>query len=197
MKLSPIITQLRNYCPLFERRIFGGVDWDLLEEAGKLQVPAAYVVVGDDDADRSESTNVVNQNVTDTFHVFVVLPAPDDRTPAAIDAVDAARRQLLLSLVGWRPESFYDMAQYVGGELLFANRARMVYRYTFFAEWCLGRSHPTDPPETWQEQALDGLPPLEGVDVNVDVIDPTVDKNLKYPGPDGRIEATLKEELNP
>ncbi|VVD76353.1 hypothetical protein PEP31012_00862 [Pandoraea eparura] len=197
MKLSPIIAQLRSYCPLFERRVFGGVDWDLLEEAGKLPVPAAYVVVGDDDADPSETTNVVNQNVTDTFHVFVVLPAPDDRTATAIDAVDAARRQLLLSLVGWRPESFYDMAQYVGGELLFANRARMVYRYTFFAEWCLGRALPTDPPETWQEQVLDGLPILEGITVNVDVIDPAADRNLKYPGPDGRIEAILKEEFKP
>lgn len=195
MKLSPIITQLRRHCPLFDRRVFGGVDWDLLEEAGKLPVPAAYVVVGDDDADPSEATNVVSQNVTDTFHVFVVLPAPDDRSPAAVDAVDDARRQLFLSLVGWRAGAFYEMTQYVGGELLFANRARMVYRYTFFAEWCLGRSLPTDPPETWHEWYLDGLPELEGITINVDVIDPAFDKNLSHHGPDGRIEVTLKEEL--
>lgn len=195
MKLSPIIAQLRSYCPVFERRVFGGVDWDLLEEAGKLPVPAAYVVVGDDDAEPSETTNVVNQIVTDTFHVFVVLPAPDDRTTIAIDAVDAARRQLLLSLVGWRPESFCDMAQYVGGELLFANRARMVYRYTFSTEWQLGRNDPSLPPETWHEWYLDGLPPLEGVTINVDVIDPAFDKNRSHHGPDGRIEVTLKEEL--
>ena len=41
------------------------------------------------------------------------------------------------------------------------------------------------PAETWQEAQVDGLKPFEGMDIDVDVIDPIAQPR---PGPDGRIE---------
>ena len=69
-----------------------------------------------------------------------------------------------------------------------------MYRFSFEAAFQLGRNRASDPAETWEEFELDGLPALEGVDINVDFIDPA-DSNLQRPGPDGRVEATFSVEL--
>ena len=59
----------------------------------------------------------------------------------------------------------------------------------------LGRNRASDPAETWHEYELDGLPPLEGMNINMDFIDPIFDKNLSPTGPDGRIEFQAREDL--
>ncbi|MNP67231.1 hypothetical protein D3C76_1630340 [compost metagenome] len=98
------------------------------------------------------------------------------------------------ALVGWKPGPEYDPIAYAGGEAVAINRARVLYRFSFTAEFQLGRNRPTEPAETWSEHALDGLPPLLGLDVTLDLIEPS-DPNLSRPGPDGRVEATFSVEL--
>lgn len=195
MKPSLVVAHLRDHCPIFARRVSEGIDWESLEGQAKFAMPAAYVIETDDDAQPNDLDTGVRQVVTDSFDVCVALPAVDERSGAGRDAAHIVRAALYLALVGWRPESHYDAVQYSGKSLLLTNRFRTVYRFTFSAEWQLGRNVDADPPETWHEWYLDGLPPLEGITINVDVIDPAFDKNLSHHGPDGRIEVTLKEEL--
>lgn len=180
---------------MFGRRVFGGIDWETLEEGAKLATPAAYVVITDDDAGDWLYQNEHKQDVEDNFDVCVVLSPPDERDPVKVDAVHDARRLLLLALVGWRPAAECEPIRYIGGQLLLVNRARMVYRFSFRTEWRIGRTVSSDPAETWHEREIDGLPPLEGFDIYVDAIHPMADKNQQYPGPDGRIEVTMREDL--
>ncbi|EII4258517.1 hypothetical protein LHL99_004573, partial [Salmonella enterica] len=48
MKLTPIIAALRARCPLFENRVGGAAQFKAIPEAGKLRLPAAYVVPAED-----------------------------------------------------------------------------------------------------------------------------------------------------
>lgn len=195
MKSSLIVAHLRERCPIFSRRVSPGIDWDSLEGQAKFAMPAAYVIETDDSAQANDIDTGIRQVITDTFDVCVALPAPDERSGTSVDLSDTVRTALLLALAGWKPEAQFDPIQYEGKQLVLTNRFRSVYRFTFSAEWQLGRNDQSDPPETWHEWYLDGLPQLEGITINVDVIDPAFDKNLSHHGPDGRIEVTLKEEF--
>ena len=48
MKLVPIIAALRARCPEFQNRVAGAAQFKDLPEVGKMKLPAAYVVPGDD-----------------------------------------------------------------------------------------------------------------------------------------------------
>lgn len=139
MKLSPIVTAMRDRCLFFERRVFGGIDWDVLEEAGKLPAPSAYVIVGDDDPEPNKFQNVSAQDVKDQFEVVVVLEAPDQKSLARIDQVHDVRALLVLALVGWEPAPEYDPIEYEGGQLVLINRHRLVYRFPVAADVVLAR----------------------------------------------------------
>jgi len=195
MKLTPIVTAMRDRCLFFERRVFGGIDWDVLEEAGKLQAPSAYVIVGDDDPEPNKFQSVSAQDVKDQFEVVVVLEAPDQKSLTRIDQVHDVRALLVLALVGWEPAPEYDPIEYEGGQLVLINRHRLVYRFSFSAGWALGRTQASDPPETFEEWRKDNFPPLEGITINLDAISPMVDKNIKPTGPDGRIETIMKKDF--
>lgn len=194
MRLSAVVAHLRDWCPSFERRISGGIDWESIEASVKLQGVRAHVVLGDEDAEPNEG-NVVCQNVAEAFEVCVEFPSSDERGAGVGDLVDAMRAELCRALVGWQPGGHYDPIIYLGRELLLINRAKAVYRFSFLTGYQLGRNSVDQPPETWQELEADGLPALEGIDLGVDFIDPIVDRNLAPSGPDGRIEINVKEDL--
>lgn len=187
MKITPVIRQLRSYCPEFAGRVAGGLDWDPAEKSAAMALPAAYVIVVGDDA--SESTgHVIAQAITDEFDVCVVLANKDERGQDAADRLHDLRAELWRALVGFVPDEQSEPLQYGGSALLLIDRSRVVYRFRFFTEFQLGRNTKTQPPETWQERVLDGLPPLEGLDIKYDLIDP-------HGGPDGRIEFQTREDL--
>ena len=194
MKLSLIVAHLRAYCPAFSGRVSAGIDWDAVASSAKLSHPSAYVITAGDDAAGNDLQNGVRQDITDLFDVILVLDSSDERGQEAADLLHDLRAGLWKALVGWKPGSEYDPIEYGGGSLVFINRARVVYRFGFETAFQLGRNRVTDPPETWEEFELDGLPALEGVDFKVDFIDPA-DPNLRRPGPDGRVEATFSVEL--
>ena len=194
MKLNPIVAHLRVTCPSFAGRVSGGIDWDAVVESAHLALPAAYVIATADAASPSKAQNKVVQDITDQFNVVIVLDTSDERGQADNDILHGLRAELWRALVGWIPSSEYDPIEYGKGALLHISRARVVYQYTFFSEFQLGRNRGDEPAETWQEFELDGLPGFTGVDFNVDFIDPA-DPNLQRPGPDGRVEATFSVEL--
>ncbi|AOE63789.1 hypothetical protein QZH45_04865 [Pseudomonas corrugata] len=196
MKLNPIVAQLRQTCPTFAGRVSGGIDWDAVVDSAKLALPAAYVIATADAADPSKAQNRVLQNITDQFNVVIVLDASDERGQEDNDLLHDIRAELWRALIGWEPGPEYTPIEYGKGALLHISRARVVYQFTFFSEFQLGRNLPTDPPETWQEVTLDGLPGFTGANFNMDCIDPA-DPNLQRPGPDGRIEAHFTGDVTP
>lgn len=195
MKISQIVAHLRTYCPAFSGRVSAGIDWDAVASSAKLSHPSAYVIAAGDDAGQNDLQNGVRQNITDLFDVVLVLDSTDERGQEAADLLHDLRAELWKALVGWQPGTEYDPVEYGGGSLVFINRARVVYRFSFEAEFQLGRNNKADPPETWHELDLDGLPHLEGIDMAYDFIDPLNDKNLSESGPDGRIEFKTREDL--
>lgn len=196
MKLTPIVAHLRAACPSFVGRVAAGIDWDAVVESAQLALPAAYIIATADAATPSRAQNMILQDITDQFNVVIVLDTSDERGQADNDILDDIRAELWRALVGWKPGEKYTPIEYGKGALLHISRARVVYQFTFFTEFQLGRNHEGQPPETWQEIMLDGLPGYTGANINMDCIDPA-DPNVQRPGPDGRIEATFSGDVTP
>lgn len=55
MKLTSVIAALRARCPYFENRVAGAAQFKNLPEVGKLRLPAAYVVPGDDSPEKTKA----------------------------------------------------------------------------------------------------------------------------------------------
>ncbi|MGO4326665.1 hypothetical protein AB4Z48_17705 [Cupriavidus sp. 2TAF22] len=193
MKLSPVIDQLRRYAPTFGGRVAGGLEFEVVRDSALLSMPAAYVVMtADDPGDNAEQTGI-RQAIVDEFDVVVALKTGDERGQSVADPLHDIRAELLRALAGWKPSDDYERVMYDGGQLLLIDRGRVLYRFTFRCEWTLGHG---SAPETFEELELAGLPPIEGITINLDAIDPMADPNLNKPGPDGRIETVLRVELD-
>jgi hypothetical protein len=193
MKLELVIAQLRTYSPTFAGRVLGATQFELLPEKQALAVPCAYVMPLEDSPGPTLAQNAVRQDLTDSFAVVVALSNQvDERGQASAINVHGMRKELWKALLGWRPEDEYNGIVYEGGSLMQLDRARMWYRFEFGAAMQIG------PEDGWEEGYLESLPKFNTLHTKVDVIDPIADKNLHYPGPDGRIEfETEVTNLNP
>ncbi|WP_458725650.1 phage tail terminator protein [Pseudomonas mandelii] len=196
MEITALVAHLRQRCPSYGGRIAGGIDFDAVANSEQLHRPSAYVISTGDQATKNDVQNGVRQEITDQFDVIVVLDTRDERGQQAVDLLHGLRKELWRALVGWKPTDEYEFIEYGGGELIVINRARVIYRYSFVAEFQLGRNSKDEPAETWHELELDGLPPFTGADFDMDCIDPA-DPNLQRPGPDGRIEAKFSGDVTP
>ncbi|WLI11557.1 MULTISPECIES: hypothetical protein [Pseudomonas] len=194
MKITALITQLRDQCPTLANRVAAGIDLATLQANTPLQTPCAYVVPIADLASKSVAQNLMLQPIRDRFEVTLVLDTTD--ATKALDLLHDLRAELWRALVGFKPGSDYDAIEYDGGELVSINSSRVLYRLRFFAEFQLGRNLPGQPAESWHERELDGLSSFTGVTVRVDAIDPA-DPNLQRPGPDGRLELTFSGDVTP
>jgi hypothetical protein len=194
MKITPILTQLREQCPTLANRVAAGIDLATLQANTPLQTPCAYVVPIADLANKSLAQNLMLQPIRDRFEVTLVLDTTD--AAAALDQLHNLRAELWRALVGFKPGGDYEAIEYDGGELVSINSSRVLYRLRFFAEFQLGRNLPGQPAESWHERELDGLSSFTGVTVRVDAIDPA-DPNLQRPGPDGRLELTFSGDVTP
>ncbi|MBU6956357.1 hypothetical protein KRR23_01165 [Pseudomonas sp. CVAP len=192
MKITPILTQLREQCPTLANRVAAGLDLATLQTNTPLQTPCAYVVPLADLASKSVAQNLMLQPIRDRFEVTLVLDTTD--ATKALDLLHDLRAELWRALVGFKPGSAYDAIGYDGGELVSINSSRVLYRLRFFTGFQLGRNLPGQPAESWHERELDGLSSFTGVTVRVDAIDPA-DPNLKRPGPDGRLELTFSGDV--
>ena len=201
MKLSGIVAHLRQYCPTVNQRVAVAVEFEPDRGQVNLTVPALVVLPADDDAEPSTTDNVTVQSVMDRFMVVMLLASADPKRGAATaDVLHALRAEVWRALIGWTPGNGYEPIQYESGEVIAMNKSITYYGMTFGAELTVGHYNGLPDgavPETWQEYQLANLPPLEGLDIEVDVIDPIADPNLQKPGPDGRTEFQQHEDLTP
>ncbi|MBB2884254.1 MULTISPECIES: phage tail terminator protein [Pseudomonas] len=194
MKITALITQLREQCPTLANRVAAGIDLATLQANTPLQTPCAYVVPIADLASKSVAQNLMLQPIRDRVEVTLVLDTTD--AVAALDQLHDLRAELWRALVGFKPGNDYSAIAYDGGELVSINSSRVLYRLRFFTEFQLGRNLPGQPAQSWHERELDGLSSFTGVTVRVDAIDPA-DPNLQRPGPDGRLELTFSGDVTP
>lgn len=177
MKLSPVIATLRANCLFFENRVAGAAQFKDLPEVGKMSLPAAYVVPGDDAAGEQKSQTDYWQDLTESFSVIVfVSNGRDERGQfASYDVVHDVRQQLFKALLGWDPENCGSPIHYLGGTLLDVNRYELSYQFDFAALRELSED------DTRQQDDLDSLDEFKTLAIDVDFIDPGA-------GPDGNIE---------
>lgn len=177
MKLTPIIAALRARCPVFQNRVAGAAQFKNLPEAGKLALPAAYVVPGDDSPGDQKSQTDYWQDLREGFSVIVfVSNGRDERGQwASHDVVHDIRNMLFKALLGWNPEPDGEPITYDGGTLLDVNRYELTYQFDFVVENELSGE------DTRQQEELDSLNDLLTLAIDVDFINPGN-------GPDGVIE---------
>lgn len=89
MRLTPVIAALRARCPRFENRVGGAAQFKAIPDAGKLKLPAAYVVPSEDVTGEQKSQTDYWQDLTEGFSVIVVLSNERDEKGqwASYDAV--------------------------------------------------------------------------------------------------------------
>lgn len=177
MKLTPIIATLRARCALFQNRVAGAAQFKDLPEVGKMILPAAYVVPGDDSPGEQKSLTDYWQTIREGFSVIVfVSNSRDERGQfASFDVVHEVRETLFKALLGWNPEERGNPITYDGGTLLDVNRHELSYQFDFVVETEL------DEEDTRQFDELNALEEFKTLSINVDFIDPGT-------GPDGEIE---------
>ncbi|MGE8516708.1 MAG: phage tail terminator protein [Alcaligenes nematophilus] len=200
MKLSDVVGHLRTYCRTFDNRVFVAIDFKPERGQVSVEVPSLVVMPADDEARAPIAQNLAVQEVTDRFTVVLMMAtASNERGDATADALHDLRAEVWRALLGWRPGEEYEPIEYEGGEIIDMNRAVTYYGMTFSSELTVGYSNglPADAtPQTWQEYELAQLPPLSRLNISVDVIDPIADPNLQKPGPDGRTEFKLSEDVS-
>lgn len=158
MKISPIITALRQRCPMFAGRVAGASEFKPLPEGAKLALPAAYVIPLDDSAEEQRSKTDYWQSITDGFAVIVAINnSQDERGQAANDLVEVSREVLWKALLGWAPEQKYEGIAYEGGNLLRMDRGVLYYQFEFSARFEITEE------QTRQWEELQALPDFDGV----------------------------------
>ncbi|HFI3042877.1 TPA: hypothetical protein ACGP0M_003536 [Escherichia coli] len=177
MKLTPVIAALRARCPYFENRVAGAAQFKNLPEVGKLRLPAAYVVPGDDSPGENKSQTDYWQELKEGFSVVVILSnGRDERGQfASYDVVDDVRQMLFKALLGWNPEACGNPITYDGGTLLDLDRHELIYQFDFSVISELTED------DTRQQDDLNSLDELRTLAIDVDYLDPGN-------GPDGDIE---------
>ncbi|EFC4607182.1 DUF2313 domain-containing protein [Escherichia coli] len=171
MKLTPVIAALRARCPYFENRVAGAAQFKNLPEVGKLRLPAAYVVPGDDSPGENKSQTDYWQELKEGFSVVVILSnGRDERGQfASYDVVDDVRQMLFKALLGWNPEACGNPITYDGGTLLDLNRHELIYQFDFSVISELTED------DTRQQDDLNSLDELRTLAIDVDYLDPGTD----------------------
>lgn len=184
MKLAPIIAAIRARCPEFQNRVAGAAQFKDLPEVGKMKLPAAYVVPGDDSPGEQKSQTDYWQDLTEGFSIIVfVSNGRDERGQfASFDVVHDVRQSLFKALLGWSPEERGNPVIYAGGTLLDVNRHELSYQFDFTVLSELSED------DTRQQDDLNDLDDFETLSIDVDFID-------LGDGPDGKVEHHLELKL--
>jgi hypothetical protein len=187
--LVAIAEAIKLRCLSFGGRVSVSAEFALIEDAAKMTLPAAYVVMLDDNAANNSSENGYQQVIADAFGIVVVLSnAVDELGKTSIAAILPLRSELCKGLLSWMPDAEHGEIEYSGGQLLAIDRGAAYYQYEFTAPTELTEA------DTYQETVNSALPPFEGLNINIDAINPH-DPNLAAIGPDGVIEAVLQVDL--
>lgn len=182
MKLTPIIKQLQAETTCF-KQIAGTLSDEVLENfVRQKELPAAYVVMLDIDAEFAEVSqygNSYEQELTEHFGV-VIFAASDRRGQSVGDLLDDYRAEIFKAIVGWCPDDCHDPIEFEGGSVQKMTGDRLIYLYEFKTTCTITKE------DTWQQVSYDRLGEFEGMDIDVDMIRHDTQK------PDGQVEAKLK-----
>ncbi len=187
MILDPIISALRKRCKTLNGRVAGAAQWAGLTEDENPALPAAYVVPLREDAGPNESQVSYYQTITNTFGVILLVPNfADERGQDASRWIELLRREVFKALLSTKFGPLDESSEIVfdGGSLIYLDDARAAYQLDFAFETYL------DVSDTYQQTELDELQPFEGMDVDVDQIEPSISGK-----PDGRPEQSFKVEF--
>ena len=116
--------------------------------------------------------------ITNTFGVIVVVPnCADERGQDAGRWLEVLRPEIFRAILSWhmKPKDEFSEIVYEGGVLIYIDAARAAYQFEFSFETYIDTS------DTYQKVELDALSPFDGMDVDVDCIDPSMQKDQ----PDG------------
>lgn len=188
MNLEPIIEALRDRAPSFDGRVFGAGKWAGLERDEAPDYPAAYVVPISEDPEEQRSVNGYSQVVVNRFAVMVLVSQEEDeRGQQATGAIDSLEKEIFKAILNWQqtPKTQFSEIVFDGAQALYMDSARLIWQLDFTFETYL------DATDTYQKVEIDNLPDLEGLNVDVDCIEPSSKKKQ----PDGHIEAKLKVDL--
>lgn len=142
MNLTNVIQQLRAYCPSLAGRVAGAADFAAgLESTVNMELPAAYVIPLDEEAEPNPAGPGLLQHVTERIGVIVEFDnSADRRGQGPAMSYDAMRAEIFAAILNWRPDldesnpSTNREAQgfyYGGGQLREFDRARLFYQWEF------------------------------------------------------------------
>lgn len=162
MKLSPVISALRTYCPRFEQRIGGTAEYGAALECTHVELPSAYVVPGGSTVGEQRSQTDYWQVLTDQFSVIVILNNTDKRGQyTSCDLIDEVRSEIWRAILGWTPDTAYGAIEYADDEYLDMNQDELIWQFNFKAETEINAE------DTRQYAELNNLPDLHTVAIDV------------------------------
>ncbi|QBY46976.1 phage tail terminator protein [Arsenophonus nasoniae] len=159
MKLSIIIKALRDFCPTFERRVYGLGQYANLPDIGRLDLPAAYVLPAEDEVGEQRSQNDYRQRLKENFYVAVVVENKDYIGQPEFDEFHHVRSEVWKALLGWQPEPYYGGITYAGFEEANSTLEECHYLLKFSVETEIS------PEDTRQAIELSKLPPLNTIKI--------------------------------
>lgn len=149
MKASDIIKALRDAIPEISDRVGGAQDFDTINDTGKLQMPALYVIQEDDDIEISGLTGtLIGTDVYENFSIVLELDNTGDLLGYNAQEWVPVFRNALMSVLNnrWFDSDgknlyFFNSAQ---GD---SNQARYRWVYTFRREIIQKNYDPTTSPD--------------------------------------------------
>lgn len=163
MKLSPIISVLREKCPSFGGRVGGSADYGTIEKTSNLKTPCAFVLpLGESAEYAAFSGTSYRQGVVGQFGVLVFLSTRGNAlAEVSYDRSQDLKAEVFRALLGAEVPSG-GVITYDGEVILDAGKARLVVQWEFNAPYEIVTE------ETAQGATLEALGELEGVDGLID-----------------------------
>lgn len=175
MKLSLIIAALRTLCPRFENRVGSVSQYEDLPDCGKLALPAAYVIPGEDVVGEQRSQTDYWQSLTESFYVVVILNNGRNQQGQypSVDTLNEVRSEIWRALLGWEPEPGCGAINYAGAEEADSNRAEYHYLFKFNTETDINAE------DTRHDADLNNLPDLHTVAIDLNEQSSSVNSHLE------------------
>lgn len=153
MDIDLAIQQLRVNLQPVGGRVAGAAGFaKSTQDQAWMELPAAYVLPGDEDADENPPGNGLDQHVIERIKVIVEFDnSLDRRGQAASEQYSPMRAAVWACLLNWRidPQNAAQGLYYEGGRMLDFDRARLFYEWTFALRRQLsdldGWQEPSDP----------------------------------------------------
>ncbi|MCO6414813.1 hypothetical protein JYK14_01285 [Siccirubricoccus sp. KC 17139] len=168
MNYAAVIAQIKQHCPMF-KNVAGSADVEHAMSNANLPIPCAFVLPGPMEAAPNTESNGLNQIVSETVCVLLVLDNRSDRRgQAAILTLDQAISALHKALLNWRmdPDIQPKGFEFESAELASMDGARLAYQVNYSREIWL-----TD---------CDGFEPSSEPLLNIDGHDERLDPSWRF-----------------